>query len=234
MRLNLFVIATLLCAARGQAQVGHPPESTPYRDILYGSSLTPFVGHIGGNGGKLGIGPHDGWTYGGRFDYRLSNVISVGLSFESGTMDRLIVDADDPVASRVKGPVSQQLSMLEAALQMNITGKKTWHGLAPFVGGTIGLAWAPATRADTSGYKFGSHVVLAPNLGFRFFAGQRLHVRADVRQVFWHLKYPSSYLLEPADDPPASGAPSNAVLAGQKLDQWTGGTEFRLGVGFSF
>jgi hypothetical protein len=229
----LSTAAFLLVAARAQAQVGHPPESSPYREILYGNSLMGFAGSIGGIGGNIGIGPHDGITYGGRFDHRLSNVISVGISFETGAMDRLIVDADDPVDSRVKGPVSQQLSIVDAILQFNITGKKTWHGLAPYVGGTIGIAWAEDTPADTSGYHFGTRAALSPGAGFRFFLGKRLHVRGDVRWLFWELKYPSSYFQEPADDPGTIGH-SNAVLAHQKDSEWENSTEFRLGVGFAF
>jgi hypothetical protein len=237
MRFSRFFLLPLLAGAAtpAAAQVGHPPEHSPYRDLLYGNSITPFIANIGGDGGKLGIGPHDGTTYGIRYDRRLSNIIQFGLSFESGNLQRLIVDADDSVATRVKGPVQQQLSIAELALQWNITGKKTWHGLAPYFGGTIGLTWADDTPADTSGYRFGTRAVLAPDLGFRLFVGQRLHLRGEVRQLFWQLKYPGAYLDEPADQPgTGTGKNSNAVIRNGKLDEWTGGTEFKLGIGFSF
>ncbi|HSE45456.1 MAG TPA: hypothetical protein VLA89_09050, partial [Gemmatimonadales bacterium] len=189
-RLSL-TFALLSLAVRLDAQVGHPPSSSPYRDILYNISFTPYVGWIGGDGGDIGIGPHDGVVYGARIDYRLSNTLSLGASFETGVLDRLIVDADDPVDARVTGPVSQRLSMFEGTVQLNITGKKSWHGFAPFVGGTAGVAWAEETPADTSGYRFGTRAVLAPLFGFRFLPGQRIHFRVDARWLFWQLKYPS-------------------------------------------
>jgi len=108
------------------------------------------------------------------------------------------------------------------------------HGFAPFVGGTAGVAWAEETPADTSGYRFGTRAVLAPLLGFRFFPGQRIHFRVDARWLFWQLKYPSSYFDEPADDPAGPGERSHAVLAGHHAEEWTGGAEYRFGIGFSF
>lgn len=233
MRLNWLVAATLLGASPVYAQVGHPPESSPYRDIIYSSSLMPFAGYMGGDGGNLGIGPHDGWLYGLRFDHRLSNIISLGLSFESGEMKRLIVDADDPVAIRVKGPVSQRLNILDATLQLNITGKKTWHRFAPFLGGTVGVTWAEDTKADTSGYHFGTRVALSPMMGFRFFAGPRLHLRGDVRYVFWELKYPTAYQQEPSKDPGTISDP-HAVIPRGSLSEWSGGTEVRVALGIAF
>jgi hypothetical protein len=61
----------------------------------------------------------------------------------------------------VTGP-SRSGSACLRTIQLNITGKKSWHGFAPFVGGTAGVAWAEETPADTSGYRFGTRAVLAP------------------------------------------------------------------------
>ncbi|MGH7701847.1 MAG: hypothetical protein ACREMO_02045 [Gemmatimonadales bacterium] len=174
------------------AQVGHPPSGSPYRDILQGQSLTFLVGSFAGDGGKLGIGPHQGTVYGIRYDIRLSNPLQVGFSITRGKLERFIVDADDSVATRRKGPVSQSLVATEMALQWNLTGKKTWHGLAPYFGGSVGVAFAGDTRADTSGYRFGTKIVVGPNIGFRFFVTRRLHLRAEARQSYWKLKYPTS------------------------------------------
>jgi hypothetical protein len=50
-----------VCAAvhGGQldAQVGHPPSSSPYSDILYNISFTPYVGWIGGDG-EISVSGH--------------------------------------------------------------------------------------------------------------------------------------------------------------------------------
>ena len=64
-----------------------------------------------------------------------------------------------------------------ARLQFNLSGGKSWHRIAPFVGAGVGLAFAKATPADTSQYEFGRKFYLAPSVGFRFFITDRLHLR---------------------------------------------------------
>jgi hypothetical protein len=236
MNFRAFSAALLLppCFATAlSAQVGHSPQSSPYREVIYSTSLTPFASYLSGDGGTLQIGPHDGMMYGVRLDHRLSTIISLGLNFETGTLQRLIVDADDPVGARTKGPVDQSLTMVEAIIQWNITGRKTWHGLAPYFGGTIGVVWAGDTPADTSGFDFGTRVGLAPVFGVRIFPSQRVNFRVEIRQLFWQLKYPNSYFQEPADDPGTINDP-HAVLAGRRAEEWTGGTELKFGIGISF
>jgi len=85
------------CAAAPLAsQVGHPPEHSPYHDITKNMSLTALYGDVGGNGGILGIGPHNGSYYGLRYDIRLGGVMQFGLAAGYASLERLIVDANDP------------------------------------------------------------------------------------------------------------------------------------------
>jgi hypothetical protein len=224
------IAALLLCSAAPlAAQVGNPPEHSPYHDITKGRSVTGLYGHIGGDGGTLGIGPHHGASYGLRFDVRLGGVMQIGLGAGYAALERLIVDADAPKATRVKGPVSQNINMFETTLQFNVTGKKTWHGIAPFVAGSIGLAWGNEPAADTSGYHFGTRIYFGAGIGTRFFIGQRIFLRGELRQLFWQLKYPNSYF-----EIPANATTEPPVLLNQKPDQWTGGREIRAGLGFAF
>ncbi len=219
------------------AQVGHDPNRSPYRDIVKGKSLTLLYGDVGGDGGKIGVGPHNGQSYGVRFDLRLGTPIQFGLTVAKANLTRLIVSADDSVNNRVDGPVDQNLTMVEAALQLNLTGRKSWHHLAPYLGGSLGYLTGsslPASQPDSSGYKFGSKFYVAPAVGLRILLGQSLHLRLEARQLFWKLSYPNSYRLEPAAQPSSDPDNPNAVLKAGKLNQWTGGREFRAGLGFSF
>jgi hypothetical protein len=227
-------LALLLLApsASALAQVGHAPPTSPYRDILHGQSLSFIVGTFGGNGGKLGIGPHDGHTWGIRYDIRVSTPLQIGISVTEASLKRLIVDAFDSVATRVKGPVPQKVTMLDLSLQWNLTGAKTWHRLAPYFGSGFGLAIASKTPADTSGYKFGNRLYIAPNVGFRLFVTDRLHLRFEARHTFWKLKYPAVYANEPTKQPGVPGA-SNAVIQDGRLQQWTGGGQLMAGLGYS-
>ena len=228
----LLLLAFSVGASPALAQVGYPPSKSPYRDILYGTTITAMIGHIGGDGGKLRVGAHNGLAYGARFDVRLSTPLQVGAAVTYANLERFIVDADDSVASRVRGPVDQRVILAEAALQWNITGKKTWHRLAPYVGLSLGLAFGSDTPSDTSGYRFGNKFFAAPNLGVRAFLTDRLHIRAEARQIFWKLKYPSRYLDEP-EDQPGTGDDSNAVITDGKLEEWTGGRHLFVGLGYA-
>ena len=110
------------------------PSSSPYRDIRKGHTFTPIYGHFGGDGGEFGIGPHDGPAYGFRYDIRTGSTIQFGLGLAYAELKRLIVDPFVELANRVSGPVDQTVTFAEVNLQFNLTGGKTWHRLAPFVG----------------------------------------------------------------------------------------------------
>jgi hypothetical protein len=176
------------------AQVGHPPSKSPYHDIKQGSSITLVGGHFLGNGGDAGVGPNDGWTFGGRFDFRSARALAFGVGVSYGELQRLIVD---PFLDEVTGPVDQSVLFTEAMVTFNLTGGKTWHVFAPFVGLTIGFAFGSDVAADTSGYDFGTKFFFAPGGGTRVFLGDRLHLRAEARAHFWKLSYPPSFRQQP-------------------------------------
>ncbi len=237
MMLTRIFSLSIFLAAPLAAQVGHPPGSSPYRDITKGKSLAFLYGDVAGDGGRIGVGPHNGQSYGIRFDIRVGAPVQLGVTLARAEVERLIVSADDSVNNRVDGPVGQNLTMIELALQINLTGKKTWYRLAPYVAGSVGLADGsslPASQPDSSTYKYGSKIYLTPAVGTRIFLSNRLHVRLEARQLFWKLTYPSSYTREPAAEPSTDPDNPNSVLGGARPEQWTGARELRAGLGFNF
>ena len=238
MRLILASIpAVCLLASSVSAQVGHDPAHSPYRDIPKGKSVTLMIGDVGGDGGKVGVGPHNGRSYGARFDLRLSAPVQFGLSVARAELERFVVSADDSVATRKKGPVDQNLTMIEATLQLNLTGKKTWYRLAPFLSGSFGWTRGsdlPSSVPDSSGFKFGSKLYLVPAVGVRVFVTNSLFLRLEARQLFWKLSYPLGYTQEPAAEPSTDPNRPNAVLPDGKRTQWSGARELRAGLGFAF
>jgi hypothetical protein len=227
------VLALLALATPAAAQVGHPPQSSPYRDIRKGHAFTATFGQFGGSGGEFGIGPHDGQTYGFRYDLRTGSTIQIGLGFQRGDLERLIVDPFVALVNRVSGPVKQTVTFTEVNLQFNVTGGKSWHRLAPFLGAGVGLTFPSGTPADTSRFEFGHKLYLAPNAGVRIFITDRLHLRGEARAVFWKLKYPSTFTDEPALEP-GTADHSNAVITDGRTSEWTSGSWFQVGLGYSF
>jgi hypothetical protein len=239
--MHRFLTSTLTLLALAvplAAQVGHAPNSSPYRDIPYGRSLSLLVGDVGGDGGSIGVGPHNGQTYGVRFDIRVGAPVQLGLSVARGDLERLVVSASDSVANRVDGPVKQGVTMIELALQINLTGKKSWNRLAPFLGGSAGYMDAgglPSGVKDSSDYKTGGKIYLAPAIGVRIYLGKSLNLRLEGRQLYWKLKYPIAYNLDPAAQPSGDATTHlNSVLPGNKRDEWTGARELRAGLSYSF
>jgi hypothetical protein len=121
------------------------------------------------------------------------------------------------------------VSFLEIDLQLNLTGGKTWHRLAPFAGAGVGLTFPSGPPAATSGFKLGKKIYLAPHAGVRLFITDRLHHRTDARVVVWKLSYPASFTREPTLDPDAP-----PVIDDGRVSEWTTSSWLQAGLGFSF
>jgi hypothetical protein len=227
------VISSVLGMEPAAAQVGHAPESSPYRDIRKGHSITPTAGYFGGDGGDFGIGPHSGTVFGARYDIRTAYALQLGLGISHGSLERFIVNPFVRLANRRTGPVSQTVTFTELDLQFNVTGGKTWNRIAPYLGAGAGIAFASGTPADTSQYEFGNKFYLVPHAGVRVFFSDRLHLRAEARVSFWKLNYPTTFRQEPVEEPGTPGN-SNAVITGENLDEWTTSSWLQAGIGYSF
>lgn len=231
--LALLGMTVLLTPAVALAQVGHPPRSSPFRDIRKGHTFTVTGGYFSGDGGQFGIGPHKGGVYGVRYDIRTGGTIQFGIGVSRGNLERLIVNPFVRLANRTSGPVKQSVTFAEATLQFNLTGGKSWHRIAPFVAASGGLAFAGDTPADTSGFDFGRKVYLAPAAGFRVFLTDRLHLRGEARATFWKLNYPTTFEVEPVEEPGTPDNP-NALITDGKLTEWTSSSWLQIGLGYSF
>ena len=232
---QLLFSSTLLLFALARpvaAQVGHAPDASPFRDLKSGHSITPLFGYVGGSGGPLGVGPHNGTTIGLRYDLRTASTIQFGVGFARGNLERLVVNPFVQLANRVSGPFEQTTSFVDLSVQLNLTGGKSWHRLAPYASLGAGLAFGDAEVAsDSSGYEFGNKFYITPAIGTRLLLTDALHLRADVRGLFWNLKYPDSYGREPVEEPGTPDAP-NAVKPEGSLSEWTLTPMLQVGIGY--
>lgn len=228
-------LAVLLCIpAVAHAQDTSLNVSSPYREIRNGRYLELIGGKIFGDGGPIPVAPQDGNAFGGRVVFRGKNTVQLGFGAWVANTQRLVVDADDSVATRISGPIDQRLIAGEASLQFNITGGKTWHSLAPFVGVGLGMVNGAGTpAADTSGYKFGTKFFFVPNIGTRIFLGHRAFAKVEARALFWKINYPGSYSDEPAQQPGTVDVP-NAVNPTAKRGEYVVTPAIFVGLGWSF
>jgi hypothetical protein len=234
--MKVFPVILGLCVLKASslaAQVGHSPQSSPYRDIRKGHSFTVAGGYFSGRGGRFGIGPHSGVTFGVRYDIRTASTIQFGVGIARANLERFIVNPFVSLANRRSGPVRQTVTFAELALQFNVTGGKSWHRIAPYVAASGGIAFSSGTPADTSQYEFGNKFYFAPGVGVRLFLSERLHLRAEARATFWKLKYPTTFQQEPVEEPGTPENP-NAVITGNDLSEWTTSSWLQAGLGYSF
>lgn len=206
----------LLVPTLAAAQVGHPPERSPYRDITMGSSLSPQVVLVRGAGGKLGVMPNNGMLFGTRAEILTNRAVTIGLEFSYGTAERMIVQPD----STFIGPESITMGMFGGNILLNLTGGKTWRGLAPYAGGGAGLSVASGLAADTSGYKYGARFYFTPTVGVRAFITRDVYLRVEARSLFTRMTYPTALV--------------GRVLGGGSPREWVTTGLYTAGIGVPF
>jgi hypothetical protein len=173
------------------------------------------------------VGPSDGLTGALRYEVPFGAVgASLGLAY--ARTSRFVEDYTKDSTSRRTGPFDDPVVLADAGLQLVLTGRKTWHRFAPFIGGALGVAIGGALARDTSGYRFGTKITLAPNAGVRWYPTRRISVRGDFRLLLWKLHYPLSYKV------PNKFDNSTVLPATAALDQWTAHPWATIGVGWIF
>ena len=210
------------------AQVGHEPSHSPYHDVRRGGVAVLAFGYLGGSRGSVGVGLSDGKTAGIRYEVPFGAVgASLGLAY--GRTTRFVVDPtkDSLSPQRKTGPFPNDVVLADVGLQLVLTGRKTWRGFAPYVGGGFGVAISGTSPRDSSGYRFGSKFTIAPNAGLRWYPARRLSVRGDFRLVLWKLNYPVSY-KQPASDG------SRVLPLTASFTDWTAHPWATIGVGWTF
>ncbi len=214
----------------GAAQVGHDPASSPYRDIWGKYILSATGGYASSGGGDAGVGPTDGPFGGARLDINLSGPANVGFEALYANLDRLIIDPTLPADERELSTEKQSILFLMAGIGLHATGHKTWHGLVPFIGASLGLALGGGVPADSvmEPYSFDTKFVVAPLAGIRWHPAERFSLRLEARDMIWQLKYPQSF-FEP---PEGGGEPVlNPLVKG--TSEWTHNFWFVVALGYT-
>src|SRR5947208_2075428 len=209
-------------------EVGTDPAQSPYHDFRRGSGPRLGLGYLSGDRGTLPASITDGVTFGVRYEAWMGKSMSFTAGLAYGQTSRLIVDPFKDDSVRKSGPIDDDVILADLGLQLSLTGAKTFHGFAPYVGTSLGLAFGSRLPADTSGYQFGTKFTFTPGAGLRWYLASRINVQADARLVFWKLRYPVNYLTSLSPD-------GTAVLPlTAKPTDWTIHPWVSLGVGWTF
>jgi len=232
MRLTRLVISlSIFPSFRLAAQVGHDPADSPYQDIILRSTPILFFGHLSADRGRAGVGLSNARTLGARYEIPAGRSLLFQFTAAYLEGDRFVIDprADSTSPERRTGPVPAGIAITDVGILLRLTGGKTWHGIAPYAGVGIGLAYDVRSGRDTtgSGYQFGTKVVLNGATGVRWYPTRRVMIDADLRAQFWRLRYPVSFHT-PAPDG------SRVVPLSQPLTDWTLHPWISLGIGWIF
>jgi hypothetical protein len=193
----LIGVAALLAAAPAMAQVGYPPETSPYVDLEYRQELTLLGGYVRARHDPAGVAPRSAAMAGVRYELSLTGPLSLSSDFTRTSSERNVIDPTRPRATRDRGTESAPVYAADLALAMNLTGSKSWHRLVPQVRGGIGVVSSSAK--DSSGFNFGTPFAFTFGGGLKLVPGGRWQLRADVTDHVFKLAYPDAYYL-PATD----------------------------------
>lgn len=182
-----------LAPAQARAQVGHDPGHSPYRDVTTRQELTVGAGRFGGNPSEANVGARPGPMMHFRLATRLSGPLDMVVTLAFVNSSRYIVNPDSPLTSRTTGPVNYDLVIPDLALGFNLTGRKSWHGLAPYLGMGIGIEMPTTSTVDPGGYEAKSNFTFVPTFGTRIFLGRAFALQAEVRDYFIRYEFPLAY-----------------------------------------
>jgi len=222
--LSLAALA-LLVASPALAQVGHEPEESPYRDLEYRQELTPYGGYARARRDPAGIAPQSASVAGLRYELYLAGPVSFSTDLSAMFSDRTVLDPTKPRAQRVVGTETAPVYGANVGIALGLTGRKTWHRIAPQVRAGIGVVHSQADD-DATGYKFGTPFAISVGGGLKFVSTGRLQVRADVGTRLFKQKYPDAY-YQPASD-------NTAVLVDTPRSVWTRHSLLTVGVSLLF
>lgn len=231
-RTCLGLIAVIASAFPGVAgaQVGHAPDASPYREVRARHVASAFGGYLQGEAGKVGVGPTDGLLIGARYEFLFSGPVAIDLRIAFADLDRGVIDPTQLPGQRDKGTFSQSVVMADAGINLVLTGAKTWRGLAPYVGGALGLAFGGKVPQDSSTFEFQTQFMVAPQAGVRWHIGDRVVVRFEGRDAIWRLKYPDLFFDPPVADP--DGEPVLDPLTNSNTD-WTHHLVLTISLGYA-
>jgi hypothetical protein len=216
---------TLFGALPAAAQVGHPPDESPYRDLEYRQELTPYGGVLGARSDRAGVLPRGGALVGLRYQVYIAGPISLNADVSTAFSERDVIDPKQVAAKRLVGTQDVSVYAADVGVALGLTGRKSWHRIVPEVRAGIGLV-TTAQQADASGYQFGTPFAFTVGGGLKLVGLGRLQLRADVGERLFKQKYPDSFYVKASDN--------TAVLENSSRSFWTNHSLATLGVSFLF
>lgn len=186
-------------------------------------------GYLNLAAGSLDLGPKSSAFVGGRYALELSGPLSAeGLLLYVPTT-RDVVDPRRAEGDRTIGETDASLFMADARLAFSVTGRRTWHGISPYIfagaGAALdaaGLGEAENVLLEEDRFDFGTAFTGSGGAGMRWAPSDRIMIRLDSNIVLWRLQTPRGF-----------GQPGKE-LKDVAEREWVRGFGFALGAAWRF
>lgn len=199
--ISLASLAVAPSALLAQVVVGHPPETSPYHDINAYQRFTLFGGYFKAQGDGLSTSPQSGPAFGLRYDLPVAGPADFFVRLERVNSHRNAYDPALPTATRALGQQNLTLYSGDLGFALNLTGRRTWHGIIPTVNFGLGVVSATGTTKNDP-YSFGTQFAFSTGFGIRYNPSNSYEIRFEAVPTFYQNHYPAAYFTAPAGTTP--------------------------------
>lgn len=200
MKAILLAVVALAAAWPAAAQVGHEPARSPYVDVEHNQEITPFGGYVRMRHDPAGVAPQSAAIAGLRYEVGFTGPLAFSTDLSRSFSQRDVINPARPAATRAQGTQAAPVYAIDAALALNLTGRKSWHSIVPQIRAGLGVVTSRA-KDDSSGFAFGTPFAFSLGGGLKFVPARgRLQLRADVTDRIFKLSYPDTYYRLASDN----------------------------------
>ncbi|HEX6629069.1 MAG TPA: hypothetical protein VF105_14055 [Gemmatimonadaceae bacterium] len=217
--------ALVVFAASANAQVGHLPQNSPYRDLDTRQEFTFFGGRYSAGEDPIAVAPRDGPMFGVRYQIHVGGPAFLMARWSHVNSNRFGIDPTKTGTARQLGKQNVSINIYDLDLALNLTGQKSFHHIVPVVNLGAGVASCGCSIPDDP-YTFGTPFAFTYGGGLRWVPGGRFQLTADWNDYLYQLKYPAAYYLAPTGGTPAA--------SNQQRSFWKNNRALTLGASLLF
>ena len=205
---------------------------SPYAPVEHSQAWAVFVGKSDLNPGRLGLGPQNATTAGGRYAVAVGSAINLDVGGTLFMSTRDVLDVSRPVDDRSLGTTDIGVLLFDLGLRVNLTGQKAWHGLQPFIvfGGGVGFPVSTDHLLETNSdmppdewYEFGTRFTGTLAGGANFHLHDRVSLRVDGVMNLWKIVTPVGWQTVVVDP-----------LGENPKGEWVAARTVRVGLAWRF
>lgn len=193
-------IAAAPAALAAQDVVGRLPQDAVMRPLHDGQRIGPFAGWLVTGGDPVGVRAKSSVITGIRYDVFTASPVYVSARILDvlGTHDVYLPAA--PSKNNRAGTAGANLLGFEAAMEVALTGERSWRGIQPLVNFGLGLITGAGNSFDAGGYQPGTSPLFTYGLAMRFPTGRNGELRADLGWLVYQVRYPRAFRTTPVGD----------------------------------